>query len=165
MAVNVKNEIKSFRAKLADALYESALEVFADTPNPKHPSSNLGDSHLAETFKVERDKKSFVFFIQDYYIYIESGRKKGSKAPPYDAIFHWVQKNNIRFRDKRGRFITFRATTFIIMKAIKRDGIAPRPFVDRIVESAQEKALDFVSVLLVDELFDRIIINELEKIK
>lgn len=164
MAINVKREIKTFRDKLAIALYESAQAVFEDTPNPKAPQSNLGDSNLAKTFEVKRNGKSFEFFIQEYYIYIESGRKKGSKQPPFDAIFEWVRKNNIRFRDKKGRFITFRATTFIIMRAIGRDGIPARPFVDRIIEGAQDIAQEFVNVILVDDLFDRIIINELEKL-
>lgn len=164
MAINVKNEIKGFRNKLRQALYDSALEVFADTPNPKVPSKNLGDSNLADTFDVKVDGKGFVFFIQEYYIYIESGRKKGSKQPPFEPIFNWIRKNNIRFRDKKGRFITFRATAFIIMRSIAQNGIAPRPFVDRIIDTAQGKAEEFVNLILIDDLFDRIVIEELEKL-
>ena len=50
------------------------------------------------------------------------------------------------------------------MRSIAQNGIAPRPFVDRIIETAQEKAEEFVNLILIDDLFDRIVIEELEKL-
>lgn len=173
MAVNVKREIKSFREKLRDALYEAGKEVFENNVNPRYPQDNLGDSDLAKSFDVKRDGKGFVFFLNDYYVYIEHGRRPTSfqrkgkgqgKSEFFESLLKWIKKKNVRFRDKKGRFITFRSTAFIIMKSIDRKGLPKRPFLDDIVSSAQETALEFVNLILVDDLFDRIIINELEKL-
>jgi len=156
MAVNAKKEIKTFRDKFAETLIEEGKAVFK--------AIGLEGSHIEKTYDVEVQGKSFAIFIQEYYIYIESGRRKGSKRPPFQPIFDWVKSRNIKFRDKKGRFITFRQTTFIIMNAIKKNGIKPRPFVQDIVDNSLVKAEDFVNFFILGDLMNRIIIEELEKI-
>ena len=156
MAVNPNKEIKTFRDKFAETLIEEGRAVFE--------AMGLGDSNIAKTYDVEVQGKSFAIFIQEYYIYIESGRRKGAKRPPFEPIFDWIKRNNIKFRDKKGRFITFRQTAFIIMNAIKKNGIKPRPFVQTILDNSLDKAVDFVNVFILDDLLNRVIIEELRKI-
>lgn len=157
MAVNTKKEIKTFRDKFAETLIEEGRVVFE--------AMGLKDSHIAKTYDVEVQGKSFAIFIQEYYIYIESGRRKGAKRPPFQPIFDWIKSKNIRFRDKKGRFITFRSTAFIIMNAIKKNGIKPRPFVQDILDNSLDKAEDFVNIFILGDLLNRVIIEELDKIK
>lgn len=161
---NVQKEIRTFRDKVAEAIYESGLEIFAETPNPKAKNKSLKGSNLEKQWGVEVQGKGFVLLLVEYYIYIEGGRRAGAKPPPLRPILEWVKKNRIQFRDKRGRFLTFTSTAIIAQRGIAKNGIAPRPFVDRILERSLEKVEDFVNVFLLDGLLDRIIIEELDKL-
>ncbi len=62
----------------------------------------------------------------EYYLkYVDEGRKKGGKMPPVSAIQPWVRSRGIKFRDKKGRYITNLQTSFIISKSIQKKGIKP----------------------------------------
>jgi hypothetical protein len=60
-----------------------------------------------------------------YLIYVDEGRKKGAKMPPTSAIIPWIKNRRIKFRDKKGRFITNQQTAFIIARGISKNGIKP----------------------------------------
>lgn len=85
----------------------------------------------------------FDILLNDYLTYIESGRRKGAKFPPVEPIVKWARKRGIP---------TDNSTIFLIRRAISRDGIAPRPFMDKVfedIEYAWDKGW-------ADELFDEI---------
>lgn len=85
----------------------------------------------------------FDILLNDYIAYIESGRRKGAKMPPVEPIVRWARKHGIP---------TDNSTIFLIRRAISRDGIAPRPFMDKVfaeVDNAWDNAWS-------DELFDEI---------
>jgi hypothetical protein len=172
MATDVKKEIKSFRQKLAKILNEEGQAVFASIGNQHVPSSTLKDSALAKSFKVDVTGKSFTFSINDYYTYVEAGRAARLGAMPMRPLIQWLSEKNIRFRDKKGRFITFRATASIINKSwekikkkkTKKYIIEPRPFIDTIVENSIEVAIKEINVVLVDRALENVFIQELEKI-
>ena len=91
----------------------------------------------------------FDILLNDYLTFIESGRRKGAKFPPVEPIVKWARKRGIP---------TDNSTIFLIRRAISRDGIAPRPFMDKVFEDidyAWDKGW-------ADELFDEIMkmINE-----
>lgn len=60
-----------------------------------------------------------------YLTYVDQGRRKGSKMPPPAAIVPWIKHRKIKFRDRKGRFITNKQTSFIIAKSIAKNGIKP----------------------------------------
>ena len=68
--------------------------------------------------------------LNDYVQYIESGRKKGSKFPPIEAIREWAKK-------KLGK--QDNSTIFLIRRAIAEDGIKPRPFMYKVLETIDKK--------------------------
>jgi hypothetical protein len=85
----------------------------------------------------------FDILLNDYLTYIESGRRKGAKFPPVEPIVKWARKRGIP---------TDNSTIFLIRRAISRDGIAPRPFMEKVFEDidyAWDKGW-------ADELFDEI---------
>lgn len=85
----------------------------------------------------------FDILLNDYLTYIESGRRKGAKFPPVEPIVKWARKHGIP---------TDNGTIYLIRRAISRDGIAPRPFMDKVfaeIDNAWDK--DWA-----DELFDEI---------
>ena len=68
--------------------------------------------------------------LNDYVQYIESGRKKGSKFPPIEAIRQWA-KNKLGKEDN--------LTIYKIRSAIVRDGIKPRPFMYKVLNTIDKK--------------------------
>lgn len=68
--------------------------------------------------------------LNDYVQYIESGRKAGSKFPPIQPIVQWAKKRGIP---------TDNSTIFLIRRAIAEDGIRPRPFMYKVLETIDSK--------------------------
>lgn len=68
--------------------------------------------------------------LNDYVQYIESGRKAGSKFPPIQPIVQWAKKRGIP---------TDNSTIFLIRRAIAEDGIRPRPFMYKVLETIDKK--------------------------
>ena len=73
--------------------------------------------------------------LNDYVQYIESGRRKSTNAkkvapPPVKAIVQWAKNRNIP---------TDNLTIYKIRSAIVRDGIKPRPFMYKVLETIDSK--------------------------
>ena len=68
--------------------------------------------------------------LNDYVQYIESGRKAGSKFPPIQPIVNWAKKRGIP---------TDNSTIFLIRRAIAEDGIRPRPFMYKVLNTIDKK--------------------------
>lgn len=85
----------------------------------------------------------FDIILNDYLKFIESGRRKGADMPPVEPIIKWAKKHGIP---------TDNGTIYLIRRAISRDGIAPRPFMDKVFEDID----DVWDKNWADELFDEI---------
>lgn len=85
----------------------------------------------------------FDIILNDYLKFIESGRRKGAKMPPVEPIIEWAKKHGIP---------TDNGTIYLIRRAISRDGIAPRPFMDKVFSDID----DVWDKNWADELFDEI---------
>lgn len=105
------------------------------------------DSELYKTLKVEaRNDGDIVFdmMLNDYLVFIESGRRAGAKFPPVEPIVNWAKARGIP---------TDNSTIYLIRRAISRDGIKPRPFLSYIFDEMDEQWNNDWS----DEIFNRII--------
>lgn len=114
--------------ELVRAVMESNLLV-----NGKVGRNTIIGSDLYKTLQVKSTNDGdFVFdiILNDYLTYIESGRRPGAKFPPVEPIVRWARKRGIP---------TDNSTIFLIRRAIARDGIKPRPFMDRVLEEIDAK--------------------------
>jgi len=72
------------------------------------------------------DKISVGIKALDYFENVDSGRRKGAKPPPTDAIVKWMSVKGIKGRNpKTGKFQTQRQTAFAIARGISKNGIKP----------------------------------------
>ena len=104
------------------------------------------DSDLYKTLQVKASNDGDVVFdlmLNDYLVFIESGRRAGAKFPPVEPIVRWARKRGIP---------TDNSTIFLIRRAISRDGIRPRPFMAYIFEEMDERWDNNWS----DRIFDKI---------
>ena len=117
-----------------------------DLINKKVGRNTIIGSDLYKTLQVKATNDGDLVFdilLNDYLTFIESGRRKGAKMPPVEPIVKWAKKHGIP---------TDNGTIYLIRRAISRDGIAPRPFMDKVFEDidyAWDKAW-------ADELFDEL---------
>ena len=108
------------------------------------------DSDLYNDLKVlARDDGDIVFdlMLNDYLVFIESGRRAGAKFPPVEPIVRWAKKRGIP---------TDNSTIFLIRRAISRDGISPRPFMAYIFEEMDERWDNEWSDKIFDKIMERI---------
>lgn len=104
------------------------------------------DSELYKTLQVKATNDGDIVFdlmLNDYLVFIESGRRAGAKFPPVEPIVRWARKRGIP---------TDNSTIYLIRRAISRDGIKPRPFMAYIFEEMDERWDDNWA----DRIFDKI---------
>lgn len=104
------------------------------------------DSELYKTLQVKATNDGDIVFdlmLNDYLVFIESGRRAGAKFPPVEPIVKWARKRGIP---------TDNSTIYLIRRAISRDGIKPRPFMAYIFEELDERWDDNWA----DEIFNKI---------
>ena len=108
--------------------------------------SNKSSSGIYKNLQVKATNDGDLVFdiiLNDYLKFIESGRRKGADMPPVKPIVEWAKKHGIP---------TDNGTIYLIRRAISRDGIAPRPFMDKVFAD-----IDYVwDKDWADELFDEI---------
>ena len=120
--------------------------------NSKTGSNTLVNSNIYKTLSVKATNDGDLIFdiiLNDYLVFIESGRRKGAKFPPVEPIVKWARSRGIP---------TDNSTIFLIRRAISRDGIKPRPFMAHVLEEIDREWDD----QLADELFNKII-SEIDK--
>ena len=123
---------------LAKAFAEDVMNITADImASSMLVNDKVGRNTIAPDSKIFKEmyaKASGNIVIQlllnDYVQYIESGRKAGSKFPPIQPIVQWAKKRGIP---------TDNSTIFIIRRAIAEDGIRPRPFMYKVLETIDNK--------------------------
>ena len=123
---------------LAKAFAEDVMNITADImASSMLVNEKVGRNTIApnsDIFKQMYAKASGNIVIQlllnDYVQYIESGRKAGSKFPPIQPIVQWAKKRGIP---------TDNSTIFLIRRAIAEDGIRPRPFMHKVLETIDSK--------------------------
>lgn len=92
----------------------------------------LDKNASGQTIKSIRVKRRLLFGFASSSVvanqslnFIDKGRRKGAKQPPPEVIDKWIIDRGIQGRDRRGRFIKRSSLSFLIGRAIARDGIEP----------------------------------------
>ena len=129
---------------LVQAVMESNLLINNKTKPPRNTIAPNSDIYKNLQVKATNDGDLvFDILLNDYLAFIESGRRKGAKFPPVEPIVKWARSRGIP---------TDNGTIYLIRRAISRDGIAPRPFMDKVFAD-----IDYVwDKDWADELFDEI---------
>lgn len=111
-------------AKIVRMVMESNVGV-----NQKVGRNTLTDSNIYRELVVMSTNNGDLIFdivLNDYIEFIESGRRKGAKMPPVEAIESWYRQKFGETPDNN--------TLWAIRKAIARDGIEARPIMARVFD-------------------------------
>ena len=123
---------------LSKAFAEDVMNITADIMASSIMVNNkVGRNTIAPDSKIFKEMYAkasgnivIELLLNDYVQYIESGRKAGSKFPPLEPIVQWAKKRGIK---------TDNSTMFLIRRAIVRDGIKPRPFMYKVLNTIDKK--------------------------
>ena len=142
--------LREYEQTITDALYKS-LES-----NDKFATGLLAQSIEAKT-KIFGQTISLEVYMNDYWKYVDAGRKKGSKQPPQDAMlkhiavrgdWHVKKVNDLsKFYTVKGKKIARKnplpldkarkSLAFLIGRSIKKKGIKPTNFVEEGIDGIQ----------------------------
>lgn len=94
----------------------------------KRASGKLIDS---ASMKTEWQGDKFIVYLQveEYYKYVEEGRKAG-KFPPIDKIREWIRVKPVLPQPFNGKLPTENQLSFLIARKIAEKGIEPTPRIE-----------------------------------
>ena len=143
--LNIAREIANEVVAFVHAVMEGETGV-----NRKVNINTLKDSELFKSVQSSAEGNIVIsLLLNDYVVYVESGRRAGAKMPPPTAIAEWCKRKGLP---------TDNNTVFAICKAIARDGISPRPVMATAFSMMDERWENDWS----DRIFNEII-EELER--
>lgn len=146
--------LRDFGQKIVDN-YRAELEA-----------CNYQDGQLYRTlsYSVKMDNSSWLISIslEEYWKYIEAGRRAGAKMPPVSAIENWIKVKQILPRPitlKSGKSVvpTIPQLSFLIARKIGRDGIRPRPFFKQSFEDAKREFLQKIEEAILADIKESLI--------
>ena len=134
---------------------EALLSEFAQTIVNRYRDkiSEYASGKLYKTidYSITAHNDSYLVTInlEEYWKYIEKGRRAGAKMPPVSAIENWIKVRKIiprpvALKSGKQRVPTIQQLAYVIARSISRNGIAPRPFMS---ESINQTIEDFKSKL------------------
>lgn len=131
--VNLKKVMEDMGVKLI-SLYQGKLDA-----NDVNASYKLRDT-LDWAIDIDGSKYELWLSLQDYWKYVEYGRRAG-KMPPISKIEEWVKIKPVLPRPmENGKLPTERQLAFLIARKIGLEGIAPRPLLG---DSIDELMMEF----------------------
>lgn len=108
-------------AKEAEEIYKYQIAL------GRHNASRTLTDTIKSNVVVGEQSYEVTLTLQDYWKYIEGGRKPG-KFPPVGAILKWISVKPVIPRpDKNGRIPSPKSLAFLIGRKIEQEGIEPFP--------------------------------------
>lgn len=104
------------------------------------------------TYLVENNNNTFEVKIEleDYWKYVEYGRKAG-KFPPFNTIKEWIQIKPIIPRPYNGKLPTLNQLTYLIQRKIGLDGIKPKNLLSNSIDDIfDEMSIELENAVIED---------------
>ena len=114
----------------------------------------LGGSDVSASVEWQYRENIFVLIANDYFRYIDSGRKPKARKVPVEALIKWIKKKNITPR--KGQSVN--SLAFAIQQSIYKVGIKARKFIDPVIgltiETLSEELAVSLSVQIANAIAD-----------
>ena len=134
-----------------EALLNSFAQTIVNRYRDKISEYASGKLYKTIDYSITAQNDSYLVTInlEEYWKFIEKGRRAGAKMPPVSAIENWIKVRKIiprpvALKSGRQRVPTVQQLAYVIARSIAKKGIAPRPFMR---ESIEETMKDFQSKL------------------
>ena len=151
----VSSEVLSEFLATLDEYAERAKELYKRKLTDKGINASYKLLNSVETV-VRRNDDEFTVTInlEDYWIYVENGRKPG-RFPPIDKILEWIRVKPVTpYSDSRGRLPTEEQLAFLIARKIAEQGTEGRKVLFETVDELNRYYLPLLQQAL-DRDFNR----------
>ena len=131
----ISSEVLQNFLSTLDEYAEKAKELYKRKLTDKGINASYKLLNSVET-TVKRNDDEFIVSInlEDYWVFVENGRKAG-RFPPIDKILEWIRvKPVIPYSDSRGRIPTEESLAFLISRKIAEQGTEGRHVLAETVE-------------------------------
>jgi len=160
--------LDSWRAKGLELIGEFVLDLMK-TELEEQGHRATGKLIDSMTYKINGD--SIEFYAEDYAKFVDSGRKKGARKVPIDALIAWIEQKGIASGDTEVKKVAY-----AIQTAIFKEG---SPTVLSLEHSKNGRRKDFIKFAVTEnekiilqkvvEIFDKTVktefINEMVNIR
>lgn len=90
---------------------------------------DLDNSSFSKKISIRLIDDQVVVEMPGYGEFIDSGRKRNGRMPPIKDIIDYIRSKNITSTD-----LNEEQLAYAIANSIKRDGIKPKPFIEKLTE-------------------------------
>lgn len=142
MNIEINQQINDLVDRIAD-IYRQNLEQSKATGNL---------SNFQTIIEVNETSFSVSFELEDYWKYVEYGRRAG-KRPPISAIEEWIRVKPVIPNAINGRIPDTRQLAFLIARKIGRDGIpAKKPLSNTMWSNEVNTIIDDIKRTLTEQI-------------
>ena len=148
----ISNEVLSEFLATLDEYAEKAEELYKRKLTDKEINASYKLLNSVET-TVKRNDDTFTVTInlEDYWYYVENGRKAG-RFPPIDKILEWIRVKPIApYSDSRGRLPTEEQLAFLIARKIAEQGTEGKHILYETVDELNRHYLPLLQKALDDD--------------
>jgi hypothetical protein len=127
--------------ELIKAEQEWAQEVVSNAKSILIRNKKVATGKLVNSVRYTVNPQGDIVFLYDEDgKWVTQGRRKGARFPPPAPISRWVRQKGITGTNRQtGKPLTNAQLTFLISRAIARDGIKPLPFMKMAVKESIKK--------------------------
>jgi hypothetical protein len=109
------------------AVQRYAAELVKDIQDAMRQNDKSLNLYKEISYKVEEIDNTFqTIIIAPKEVYYASEGRRAGRFPPREPILKWIKQRRFQFRDKKGRFMSYEAMSFIIQRRIGQHGTNPR---------------------------------------
>lgn len=124
--INDIERFKNVRMVLED-FADSFVSLYKSKVSNSNASKNLYNS-IEKIIEINGQNIQVCLSLAHYWIYVEQGRKKGSKMPPIASIQEWIRVKPIIPDDRTGKVPSEKQLAFLIARSIKENGIEGKKY-------------------------------------
>jgi hypothetical protein len=127
--------------ELIKAEQEWANEVVSNAKSILIRNKKVATGKLVNSVRYTVNPQGDIVFLYDEDgKWVTQGRRKGARFPPPAPISRWISQKGITGTNREtGRPLTNAQLTFLISRAIARDGIRPLPFMKMAIKQSIKK--------------------------
>lgn len=146
MAKNIEDTQNQLASQIQEAIVDSLLNQRGYAGQPP-----LATGKLLSSIEVVPVESGFEISMEDYWVFVEKGRKGRGKLPPIQPIYDYVQARRIKPKKLNQTPLN---VAWAIAKSLQNSEIKPRPFLQQGIDAVSEKILDKF-VLAIEEDLDK----------
>lgn len=145
--------------RYADAWIKNAEANLME--NDSNASGQLQRSMKLDNIVIDEKQMSVTIELEDYWYYVEHGRKAG-KMPPIKPIIDWIENKPV---PPKVEGLTAKQQAFVIARAIGRNGTKPRPFFEKATKQTWQQFKDDIADAVGEDIaawLEDIVLNGVE---